>query len=491
MVEILVSSLLVALIVLATFNGFDVVNRVSADQRQHDQAAVLAAQSQEQLRSDPATALEALQLTPHTYSQTVGGTTFKISQSAKYINDSKQNAECNALASAESGAKQNASYLQITSSVTWPQLEAHPSLKRPAVVQSSLITPPTGSGLEVDAVNGASPEAGVANVTALTKYTAEEAPEATSVEGTTGAAGCVVFGAIPAIVAKLEVKPPLGFVTPSGAFKLPTEEVTIAPNITTHKSYTLNEGGAIEAQFAYKGATSSETKGDTFVAFNTSMITAPQFILGDTAFSYEAGGEQHYTGLLSTSASNKYATTAITPSASNYPNGDLFPFPSTKKWLVFAGDCYKNDPTETPNPEALTPTEAIVEPGKTRIVKVPLSKVTLNVYMGTKLAPGTLYSEVTPLPTRLTNTGCEGSTPPDNAAALNVVHEQNTTTGGHLESAYQPFGNFTLCLYSAKEKKNYTLNITNEKQENTAHTIYLKDGTIGEQTVTPTPVTPC
>jgi Tfp pilus assembly protein PilV len=488
MVEVLISSLLVALIVFATFNGFDVVNRVSADQRQHDQAALLAAQSQEQMRSDPATSLESLQLASHTYSQTVGGTTFKITQSAKFINDSKQAAECSALAAAESSSKQNSSYLQITSSVTWPRLEA---VGRPAVVQSSLITPPTGSGLEVDAVNGASPEAGVANVTAVTKYTSEEATEATTVEGTTGMAGCVVFGAIPATVAKLEVKPPPGYITPAGAFKLQPEEVTIAPNITTHKSYTLNEGGAIAAQFTYKGATSAEITGDTFVAFNTSMITTPQLILGDTAFSYESTGEQHYTGLLSTAASNKYATAAATPSTIGYPHGDLFPFPAAKKWLVFAGDCFKNNPTETANPESLKPSEAVVQPGKTTVVQIALSKVTLNVYTGTHLSPGALYAEPTKLPTSLTNTSCEGSGTPNNAAGLNLIHEQNTLSGGHLESPYQPFGNFTLCLYSAKEKKNYTLNIKNEKQENTAHTIYLADGNFGEQTVTPTPVKPC
>jgi hypothetical protein len=343
----------------------------------------------------------------------------------------------------------------------------------------------------VDVLNGASPEAGVANVNAVAKYTAEEAPEATTVEGTTGTAGCVVFGAIPATLAKLEVKPPLGYVTPSGAFKLPIEEVTIAPNITTHKTFTLNEGGAIEAKYTYKGATSAEITGDTFVAFNTSMITTPQFILGDTTFSYEGSGEQRYTGLLSSAASNKYATIAHTPATTGYPHGDLFPFPAAKKWLVFAGDCSKNDPTETANPEGLKPSEAIVEPGKTTPVEVALSKVPLNVYTGTKASPGALYAEATKLPTRLTNTSCEASGTPDNAAAFSYVHEQNTVSGGHLESPYQPFGNFTLCLYSAKENKNYTLKIANERQENTAHTIYLKEGTAGEQTVTSNPVAKC
>src|SRR4051794_24125472 len=60
LVEVLVSAMLVALIVTATFNGLDVANRLTADQRRHDTASILAAQSQEQLRTEPASALNAL-----------------------------------------------------------------------------------------------------------------------------------------------------------------------------------------------------------------------------------------------------------------------------------------------------------------------------------------------------------------------------------------------------------------------------------------------
>ena len=43
LVEVIVSAMLVALIVVATFNGFDVVNRAQAEDRAHDQAVILAA----------------------------------------------------------------------------------------------------------------------------------------------------------------------------------------------------------------------------------------------------------------------------------------------------------------------------------------------------------------------------------------------------------------------------------------------------------------
>ena len=66
--------MLVALIVVATFNGLDVATRLSADQRRHDQAALLAAQSQEQLRSEPASALDALVARRTSYTKVVGTT---------------------------------------------------------------------------------------------------------------------------------------------------------------------------------------------------------------------------------------------------------------------------------------------------------------------------------------------------------------------------------------------------------------------------------
>jgi Tfp pilus assembly protein PilV len=482
LVEVIVSALIVALIVVATFNGFDVVNRVSADQRHHDQAAQLAAQSQEQLRSDPASVLEPLQTSSHVYSQTIGGTTFTVTQSAKFINDSKQSSGCSATTAAESGSKHNGDYLQVSSAVTWPQLTAR--TKRPEVVQSSIITPPTGSALEVVATNGASTEAGVANVQAVVKYNAVETEALTTLEGTTGTAGCLVFGGIPATSATVEVKPPLNYVTPSGAFKVAPKEVEIAPNITTHESYKFAEGGAIKVEFEYEKLTKYEGKevvSDTFVAANNKMLVAPEFMVGSTKIEYEAGGEERYTALTGSPAAT--ATTAV---GTNYSHGDLFPF--TQAWSVYAGDCVKNSPAAGANPEKIEPVSAVVTAGKTTTVKVPLSRITLNVYKGTTEGEG-LTAEA--LPARVTNTECVASSAPNDAVKLNAIHEQKTTTTGHLEYPLQPFGSFTLCVYSAKEKKNYTVKYVNETKAGPTRKIFLKGSTTGEQTVTANPAEPC
>jgi len=465
----MISALLVALIVVATFNGFDVASKTSADQRRHNQAAVLAAQSQEQLRSDPATALEALETAPHTYTQTLNGTTYTISESAKFINDSTQAKSCTA--PGEVG-KQNSSYLQVTSVVSWAALNT----SRPKVEQSSIITPPTGSALEVDAVNGATPEEGVSGVGATVEYTGVESTQATTVEDTTGSNGCVAFGAIPATAATVKIKPPTGYVTPLDTFTVPSEAVTLAPNLTTHKEYTLNRGGAIRAKFTSSG---NPVSGETFVAFNN-KLSGSKFVLGSTA--YGTPSEEHYAPLAGT-----FATTAETAFTTSPQTGNLFPY-SSEVYSVYAGDCTSNNPTATSNPEGLKPTEVTVKPGETVPAEVVLVPVTLSVYTGKNTSSG-LTSEA--LPVKITNTGCKEGTPNDATGPL-YIHEQKLS-GGHLEHQYQPFGSFSLCVYSAAKKQNYTVNYTNEKTAGSSRNILLGEGSIsGEQTVESTgSSTPC
>jgi Tfp pilus assembly protein PilV len=471
LLEVLMSAFIVGLIVVGTLSGFTVANSTSGDQRRHDQAAVLAAESQEQLRSDPANALEALQNTPHTYTQTLNKTVYTISESAKFINNTTQAATCTAPGEA---SKQNSSYLQVTSVVTWTATNS----TYPKVEQSSVITPPTGSALEVDAVNGASPEVGVPGVLASIEYTGVESTEPTTIEGTTGTLGCVVFGAIPATSAIVNVKPPLGYVTPSDTFKIPTDAATLAPNLTTHKEYTVNQGGAIKGEFTYKG---TPVDGETFVAFNA-KLAAPQFVLASTSYNYESGGEERYTPLAGTQA-----LTATSPIHTNYPTGNIFPW--SEKYFVYAGDCIKNSVKETTNPENLKPEEILVEPGKTVPVKIPLSLVSLTVDSGKSSAsPGTIVTEA--LSVRITNTACKEPTPNDATASL-YIHEQKLSSG-HLEDPYQPFGGpFSLCVYSGTKKKNYTVTYTNEKQEGATRHIYLEEGTTSEQTVESNPASPC
>ena len=461
LIEVLVSALLVALIVTATFSGFDVANRLSADERNHNVAAVLAAQSQEQLRTDDATTLDALESKSHSYVREIplkstenpnGGTHYTITQEAHPLSASGESTGCNATEpAAASGAN-----IQITTTVTWPQLLA---TKRPAVKQSSIITPPTGSSLEVDVTNGGLPPAGVSGVTAIARFTPVEAGTPTTAEGTTGAAGCVVLTGIAATAATVEIVEKANYVTPNGALKWPTKEVTIAPNLTTHYEVTYYEAGRIQAEYTWKGA---KATGDTFAVFNSSIPETPQYEVGsvEKGLEYAVGGEEPYKAI----TTGKYGETAMTAAGLKYPKGDLFPFPGA--WSVNAGDCHKNG---SASKEALA--EGTVLPGKTTVVKVPLSTLSLNVFNGIQNKPESLSSST--YEATITDTECEAEASPNNSTGKDVKHIQNTSSTGHLSFPFQPFGKAKLCILNKAAEKTYELSYSLATAEGLTRNIYI------------------
>lgn len=464
LIEVLISSVLVAAIVFATFSGFDVVKRVSADQRRHNTAALLASQSQEQLRTDPATALDALETAPHAYTTTVDGTTYSITQEAKPVTSAGTSTGCEANEpKAQAGAN-----IQISSTVTWASLVA---AGRPAVKQATIISPPTGSTLEVDVTGGGSPALPVSGVTAVAKFKPDGSEAFTTAEGTTAKKGCVVLTGLAATSATVEIPEKVNFVTPIGALKWPNHVVTIAPNITTHYSVRYAEGGRIQARFTYNGKSSLEGKAvesDTFAVFNTNIPEEPQYEVGSTGFEYQAIGEEKYRPLTS-----KYGIAAITAAGAKYASGDLFPFLA---WSVNAGDCHANG---TVSKEAIAAVGPNVESGKTAIVEVPLSYTLLNVYSGTQATPGSLES--TSYPVKINDTECASSKPANNAFAVNLVHLQNTTSAGHLELPFQPFGKAALCVYNKLTKRTHTVSYTNTTTAGSTTSVYMGEASEAEK----------
>lgn len=447
--------MLVGLIVVGTLTGFSVVDRVSADERFHNQAATLAAESQEQLRSDPASTLQTLE-SGHSYTQAIGGTTYTIAQRTELQPASGSNAAC----SVTENKRQSGNAFRITSTVTWPQQQKS---KRVPVVASSIVTPPTGSALEVDAGNAPTVTSGVSGITATAKYTPVGSVSVVTLQHTTGTGGCVVFGGIPSTAATVEIGELPGYFTRAGVSKYPTKEVTIAPNYTTHDPILYNSGGAIKAEFTYQGlAEYSHSKnnatgtikeavtGDTFVAFNALMEAAPDYEVGSTRY---AAATTVYNPLPSSSAAS-YEAAATSPS-------NLFPFAASEApWSAYAGDCIENNPKEV-TAGAVKPTENIfVTPGGTTSApKVPTSLVTINLYTGTEAevtakVAGERWKllETTSRPVTITNLKCAGTTP--NNETVSVTHKQETTSGtaelnaGHLAHPFLPFGKeLELCVY--------------------------------------------
>lgn len=472
LIEVLISAMLVGLIVVGTLTGFNAATRVSADQRHHNQAAVLAAQSQELLRTDSAATLDALQITPHTYTSKVDGQTYTITQEAVLVNDSKQTSGCNATAG--SSAKQNGNYFRIKSSVTWRQLN---EANRKPVTQASIITPPDGSALEVDVTNGGTPEEDVSGVTVISNANGEEPL-------TTGTAGCVIYAGVPSTSANVEAYK-VGDVIPSGAYKVSAKELTIAPNLTTHYPITLAPGGAITALFTYEGKTTyqhpnnaktltitEEVKGDTFVAYNKNINVKPEFEVGSVVHSIGAGS-------IWEPLPSEYSSTATTPIEANYPTGNLFPFSAS--WAVYAGDCLENNAKtitagKVENASAVVPT--------TGNIPVPMSHVLLSVYQGYGAKAQGALTE-TAYPVVITNNKCASSATPNNEAPIKTRHAQSTSPGkeygGHLDYPFQPFGlEYELCLYNGETlkapaigKKTYRVSYSNTTEAGSSPNIYL------------------
>jgi Tfp pilus assembly protein PilV len=481
LIEVIISAMLVALIVVATLTGYDAVGRATADERFHDQAALLLSEAQEALRSDPANAFDTLVAEtkagePHTYTVTLGGgtgnETYTVTQSAVYVENSAQAITCT------TGSKSTpALNIQVTSSVTWPQLLA---VKRKALTQSSIITPPDGSGLQVDTVNEETNP-----ITRVEGATINVSEGATASTATTSKEGCAVFAALPSNVVEVEAYKP-GFVSPGGEYKVIAKEVAIAPNLTTHRTVTLEEGGGIEAEFVYEKATEYEkmpVTGDTFVVSNTKMGIQPEFELGSTNMTTSTEGT--YEALTGT-----YESKAKTPiNAEDYPYGNLFPF-ATSGWSVYAGDCTENKPPSSViEKEEANEGKAAVQGGEIIKVKVPMSYVNLSVYSGTEKTPGTLEAtgepstKEEPYAIKITNKGLAKEckfTPNNDSKEASTTHLQHVLTtkenaahAGHLQAPFQPFGKFELCLWSKTAKKTYTLSYENLTATGTKREIFL------------------
>jgi len=493
LIEVIVSSLMVGLIVVGTFTGFQVADQSTAHDRLQDVAAVLAAQSQDQLRSAPASALEALAVTAHTFTKVEDGVTFSIKQEARFVGGPEGSTGC----SVTEHKSQVTNALRITSTVSW----THANSNAKPVVETGVVTPPTGSALEVDVGNAPAPTAGVAGVTVIVTYTAAGTSTVSTLEAVTPTAGCIVFGAIPSTAATVEIPEQVGFVAPSGSQSIEPTEVVLAPNTTSYDTVTYQRGGAIEAEFTYNKSpkyervnNKKETEkvsvvSDTFVAVNADMEKPPKYEVGSTRgeFISASGLYEPLPGVPKKEMPYTYLSTATSPETTNYPQGDLFPFPESEgegAWEVYAGDCKANDP-ETLKVPGVTVERKWITPGApaTKFVQVPLSRLSLSVYKNRESEVAALGSEaVKDLETKnklvatITDTSC-ASIAPNNETAVKTEHKQYTSTeeanGGHLEFPFQPFGAYQLCIYNSETQKTYTVLGEDLTVAGTSQSIYL------------------
>jgi Tfp pilus assembly protein PilV len=428
LIEVMISALLVGIIAIGTLTAFDTAGRATADERAQSQAAVIAAQDEEELRSLKATKLGQFGTSSETTSDSgqcieevasawryceghlaYKGTIFTVTSKAEYVSASQESLTCNA-------SPASADYIKTTSEVTWKG-------GRTPVTQSSIVTSPTKAALLVKVVDQYNePVEG-----ALVKVTGTS----TSAQQTTPAAGCVVFGALADKTVTINVSKAT-YVDHQGASPPPSKTATVSSSSLTEVSFTIGTPGSIVAEFESNGTTG--LSGETFMVSQTGVAAPSNFLAGSNG------------------------TLAQKPSISG-----LFPFatpgkpPTANPYTAFAGDCEKNNP-ETATVGVVKAKTAQVNPGASTSVKLELPAINLTVMSGTKSGSSTEGTPVTSTSAKLINSECSGQTA-RNAASINVEHPVSVVAG-KLEPKFWPYAKVLELCVAFKESTKYYKNKT-------------------------------
>jgi Tfp pilus assembly protein PilV len=391
LIEVIISALLVALIVIATLNGFDVTSRATADERARSQADTLAQQAEDKLRGMPISQLETYESKPLVETITQNGTTYTITTKAEYHLDSSVTASCNSTAG-------SVGYYLTTSTVDWPSRGV-----RKSVTETGVISPPPGSALIVQVTNAASE-----GVPGMTVIATGPLPGTTEHTLATAANGCAVLTLLPGEYS-VNVKR-AGYVDQNwyeSSKEDPTSvhSVYLVAETSAKEPYRFDAAGTLEAEFSTEAKAS---EGDTFVAFNSLMNIVPPI--------QKLGTLEKYEKIVKSSAK-------------------VFPFTAEAKYVVYAGTCEADNP-KTVNAENELP-EAVVPSGGATKVTVTQPPINIRVWSGkSKASPGKLIENAI---VTLTDKGCE------------TKHESKTNAKGGLVHPGAPFGEYSLCVTGGKE----------------------------------------
>jgi Tfp pilus assembly protein PilV len=443
LIEVLISAVLIAGIVVATLTGLDSTNKATSLQRARSQADALAQQDEDRLRSIPITELKKLEETAFTQTIEEGGTKYKVTSSAKYIVDNAATTNCATTAP-------SAEYIQTISSVTWNSI----GTGKP-VVETGIVSPPPDTSLIVQ-VTGPSDvaEPGVeANITGPSTASA-----------LTSTNGCAILAVSPG---EYEINVhqtgyvDQNWITESKNDSFYPSKVYLPAVTTTKEPYIFAKGARVNPlSFKYLNPTTG--KEEPTKALNARMENT----------------EMTPTFRLLRPESSTTPVETITQS-------EKIVYPFTAPYTVYAGSCLANKP---PEKERVSITFA---PGGEATPKLLLPSLIVDVWQNSKkewekeAAPKKLITSKPEIFLYDTDEGCESKrqTP--------ETIEKQTEKGGALKYPGQPWGTYTVCVnvpykntktgktenkyFEEKEQKN-----NNPKQAGTVVNLY-EGGTKGEK----------
>jgi Tfp pilus assembly protein PilV len=407
LIEVIVSTLLVALIVVGTFTAFDAGQRITADQRAKAQATAIAQQDEERLRSLGTSALSSLS---ETREVTVQNTKYTVISKSQFVSDTAGTPSC-------STAGASADYYETTSEVSWPFIGKHPK-----IVETGLVAPPAGGELSVLIEDGRGGKTSGMTVTGTGP---------SSFTDTTEANGCVIFGPLEEGTYKVTTSQ-AGYVGRNGESEPPESErsVSVTGQTTTNKTFEFSKAGSIKATLEARptGLGGAQT-------LNV-MLAQTGLTLGYRQMLFEAEGG--------------YTKNSISSLAT------IFPYPSS--YGIYAGTCTANEPQKWGGAK---PTEVQVEPGSLLVApKEALIEPALIVlfYKGTKNTEPLV--EKPQIFIKDTDSGTECNTTTYQVA----TYEKPEKTKGDLEQPGLPYGEYTVCAQFVSSGK--TKYVVKEKVKN-------------------------
>jgi len=417
-IEVLVTAVVIAIVMGATYGALTSAGRAGAEQRHHAESYAIAQRDQARLRSLQISQLDGLD---ETTTVSEGGTDYSVQSTGEFVNDITGTASC------EEGTN-SSDYISITSTVTWPSIG-----NRPPTVIKSIVAPPAGSLSEDTGALAVVVRDGAGNGVAGVPVTGSGAG---SFSGQTGSTGCVLFTDLPEGSYTLTPSTASGVVDADGNPPGPIDTSVVGQSTNT-LVLRYDTPGGIHVDFKTRISGSVQyTTADSFVIFNTGMTQEKSF------------------GTIGTNVSSIDADS-------------VFPFSSP--YAVYAGSCAANNPNpdNLPSPPAAAAmADVTVLPSQTANATIQLPALDLRVMSGSSSAsPGSPVSGAT---VKIADNDCEvGGNP--------VERTYTTNSSGQLDTPGLPYGVYDVCAYrSSTNRKNTAADVAVQTTDtDTSLTIYV------------------
>lgn len=385
LVEVMTSALVLIVVSLGVTKGLDAASNASGSSKLKTTASTLAQQDQERLRTITAANLVKLNTTT---TKTVRGVQFTIVSRSRWISDDSGTESCAATGAA---GDDEASYMQITSTVTWANMRG----MKP-VVATSLVAPPNGSFGEQGSLLVEVIDRNGAGVPGISVTASPLSGTGSAITEATGDQGCAFFGFLPPVNYRVTFTK-TGYVDTQGVQAV-SKDVGVTAAATNRASFQYDKAATL----------------------NVNVVTRLISASSDIAAKAEYVTVGH-SGLL-TPGTRIFGTG--TP-ASAFNATPLFPFASN--YGVYSGNCVGANPADN----GQTGYFQLAQPGLT--TNVTVREVAVRLTNSSSTSTGAIkLVKFTPK-----STGCGSSTGSESVTLA---------TGYRTSDPALPFGTYDICV---------------------------------------------